>query len=94
MRRLKRTAAVMAALLTFATATVTAGTVLPPPPPPVSHTSNGSAGATAFWVVFGCSGGVILAAWVANFQQHRQLTWDEAATCGLAFWFNPQRPTE
>ncbi len=44
------------------------------------------------WAIFGCSSGIILAAMVANFQQNRQLTAQEAWTCGLLFWFNPPRP--
>ena len=43
------------------------------------------------WAIFGCSSGIIFAALVANFQQNRQLTAQEAATCGLLFWFNPRR---
>ena len=44
------------------------------------------------WAIFGCSSGIILAAMVANFQQNRQLTAQEAWTCGLLFWFNPPKP--
>jgi hypothetical protein len=43
------------------------------------------------WGIFGCSGGIILAAMVANWQQNRQLTWNEAATCGILFWVNPPK---
>ena len=43
------------------------------------------------WGIFGCSGGIIIAAMVANWQQNRQLTWHEAATCGLLFWVNPPK---
>jgi hypothetical protein len=50
------------------------------------------AGATGWvWGVFGCSGGIILAAMAANWQQNRQLTWNEAATCGILFWVNPAK---
>jgi hypothetical protein len=50
------------------------------------------AGATGWvWAIFGCSSGTILAAVVANWQQHRQLTWNEAASCGLLFWFTPPK---
>jgi hypothetical protein len=45
----------------------------------------------AFWTIFGCTGGIISAALAANFQQNRQLTWNEAATCGLAFWLTSPR---
>ena len=41
------------------------------------------------WGIFGCSSGIILAAMAANWQQNRQLTANEAATCGILFWFTP-----
>ena len=44
------------------------------------------------WGIFGCTGGIIFAAMVANWQQNRPLTMNEAMTCGLLFWFNPPRP--
>jgi len=44
------------------------------------------------WAIFGCSGGIIFTALVAHVQQNRQLTWNEAATCGLLFWFTPPKP--
>jgi hypothetical protein len=51
-----------------------------------------SAGATGWvWAIFGCSSGTILAAVVANWQQNRQLTWNEAASCGLLFWLTPPK---
>jgi hypothetical protein len=43
------------------------------------------------WGVFGCSGGIIFSAMAANWQQNRQLTASEAATCGILFWFNPPK---
>ena len=43
------------------------------------------------WGIFGCSSGIIFAAIVANWQQNRQLTAKEAATCGLLFWFTPPK---
>ena len=43
------------------------------------------------WGIFGCSSGIIFAAMVANWQQNRQLTAQEAATCGLLFWFTPPK---
>lgn len=44
------------------------------------------------WVVFGCSGGVVVSALFAHYLQHRQLTASEAGTCGIAYWFNPPKP--
>jgi hypothetical protein len=43
------------------------------------------------WAIFGCSSGIIFAALVANYQQNRQLTPAEAASCGLLFWFAPPK---
>jgi hypothetical protein len=43
------------------------------------------------WAIFGCSSGIIFAALVANYQQNRQLTAAEAASCGLLFWFAPPK---
>ena len=50
-----------------------------------------SHGATGWvWGIFGCSTGIIVAAMVANWRNKRQLTWNEAATCGLLYWFAMQ----
>jgi hypothetical protein len=43
------------------------------------------------WGIFGCSGGIILSAVVANWTQKRPLSWNEAATCGLLFWVAPPK---
>jgi ABC-type siderophore export system fused ATPase/permease subunit len=85
MRRLKFTAAVLAALFALSTATATAGA---PVLPPITHHHH-STNATAVWIIFGCAGSIVLAALAANYQQHRQLTAAEAGTCGLGFWFTP-----
>jgi hypothetical protein len=42
------------------------------------------------WAIFGCSSGIVFAAIVANWRNNRQLTWNEAATCGLLYWFSMQ----
>ena len=39
------------------------------------------------WPVFACAGGIITSALVANARDNRELTWNEAATCGVLFWF-------
>lgn len=44
----------------------------------------------AVWSVFGCAGDIIAAAWVAHIRFNRQLTANEAMTCGIGFWLNPQ----
>jgi hypothetical protein len=87
MKKSKIPAAVLAVTLAFSS--------------PVAHAGNGGgvpgltfgSGPTGWvWAIFGCSSGIILAAMVANFQQNRQLTAQEAWTCGLLFWFNPPKP--
>ena len=73
------------ALLALSTVTAGAGTTTP------VHTTSGG-NPTAVWVIFGCAGGIILAALDANWRQHRQLTAYEAATCGIAYWFTVTNP--
>jgi hypothetical protein len=80
----RRIAVTAAALLALSTMTAGAGT--PTPPPTIHH---GHINATGFWIIFGCAGSIIFTAYVAHVQQHRQLTQQEAMTCGLAYWFNP-----
>lgn len=46
----------------------------------------------AIWAIFGCTTGVVSAAVVANYLQHRQLTAYEAGTCGAAFWLSLPKP--
>ena len=75
----------MTASAMLALSTVTAGAGGPPPP---QHTSNFNP--TAFWIIFGCAGSVVIAALAKNASQHQPLTQQEAMTCGLAYWFNPQ----
>jgi hypothetical protein len=41
------------------------------------------------WTIIGCAGGVVLAALAANARDHRELTANEAASCGLLFLFSP-----
>ena len=43
------------------------------------------------WPIFLCAGGIITAAIIANARLNRELTAPEAWSCGLAFWFAPQR---
>ena len=40
------------------------------------------------WIVIGCAGGIILAAFHANYRDGRELTQPEAWTCGLLFWLS------
>ena len=46
----------------------------------------------AVWVIFGCTGSLMISALAANYVQHRQLTPYEAATCGIGYWFAPYKP--
>jgi hypothetical protein len=46
---------------------------------------GGSSSAVAPWIVIGCAGGVILAALAANYRDGRELTAQEAWSCGLLF---------
>jgi hypothetical protein len=46
---------------------------------------GGSSTAVAPWIVIGCAGGVILAALAANYRDGRELTAQEAWSCGLLF---------
>lgn len=76
----------LTAAVFFALSTVTskAGTVAPPP---VSH----SGAAVGFvWGIFGCAGSIIFTAYVAHVRHHRELTQQEAMTCGVTYWLNPR----
>jgi hypothetical protein len=57
------------------------------------HGHGGGAGAT-LGPIFGCAGGIIFAALAANYRDNRELTADEAWTCGLAFWFSDPQPRQ
>lgn len=57
-------------------------------PPVVSHGHHGSA---APWIVIGCAGGIILAAFAANARDDRELTAAEAWSCGTLFLFSRPR---
>jgi hypothetical protein len=87
MRKSKILAAVLAASLAFSSTAARAGNAVVIP-----GTTFGSGPTGWVWAIFGYSSGIILAAMIANFQQNRQLTANEAWTCGLLFWFNPPKP--
>ncbi len=84
MGKLKIAVAILAAV--FAFAPMQANAVMPTPPAAAS-----SASPVVPWLLFGCAGGIIFAAMIAN-GQGRQLTAAEAATCGLLFLANPPAP--
>jgi len=59
---------------------------------PVPGTTFGGNLGLALWPIFGCAGGIILAALAANYRDNRQLTTPEAWSCGLLFWFSQPKP--
>jgi hypothetical protein len=87
MRKSKVLAVTLAAAMVLSAATAQAGTTSAPHP---SATSSGTP--AWFWAVFGCAGGIVFTAMIANWQQKRQLTAAEAATCGILFWFTVPKP--
>lgn len=54
-------------------------------PPPVVHHSHHSG--AAWWIV-ACPGAIIAAASVKSWKRHKELTTEEAWTCGLLYWWN------
>jgi hypothetical protein len=42
---------------------------------------------TIYWIL-ACPGGIISAAMVKNWKRHKELTAQEAWTCGLLYWWN------
>lgn len=69
----------------FAMSSFTASAIITPPPPP--GTSGGVHTGTAWWIM-ACPGGVVTAAMVKNWKRHKELTRQEAWTCGLLYWWN------
>jgi hypothetical protein len=55
------------------------------------HTFGGGAG-FAPWPIFACAGGIITSALVANARDNRELTAQEAWSCGVLFWFAEPTP--
>ena len=53
--------------------------------PPVS--AGGVHASTAYWIL-ACPAGIISAAMVKNWKRHKELTQQEAWTCGLLYWWN------
>ncbi len=88
MRKSKIIAVVLATALALPPA-VSYGGLAPAAPAPSSGVKFGTGGTGWVWGIFGCAGGIIFTAMVANWTQRRQLTLPEAATCGILFWFNP-----
>lgn len=74
-------AAVAAAMLVSTVSSSFA--VYNPCPPRIFNT--GHHGSSAPWFVIGCAGGIVLAALAANARDGRELTAEEAWTCGALF---------
>lgn len=53
--------------------------------PPAKTFTGGSSNSAAPWIVIGCAGGVVLAALAANYRDNRELTAEEAWSCGALF---------
>lgn len=58
-------------------------------PPKVVAGGGGSSAAP--WLIIGCAGGVVLAALAANYRDRRELTAQEAWSCGTLFLFSRPR---
>lgn len=52
---------------------------------------GGGHGSSVPWIIIGCASGVVLAALAANYRDHRELTADEAWSCGALFLFSQPR---
>jgi hypothetical protein len=82
--------AALVAVLSFAATESYAGAN---PAPPVVHVASGSSGAVWVpWAIGGCVVDIFAAAAVAHWRDNRELTHQEAYTCGLLFWFEPPAP--
>jgi hypothetical protein len=82
MRRLIFAAAALIAVVSLSSTKLEAGKrIIPPPAGPVA----GHIGATP-WALMACPAFIVFTGAVANFKDNRQLTWWEAATCGMAYW--------
>jgi hypothetical protein len=82
-RRLIIAATALSVVLSVSPTNLNAGVkrVIPPPAAPAGHI-----GATP-WALMACPALIVFTGAVANFKDNRQLTYWEAWTCGLAYWF-------
>ena|SRR5690242_3098693 len=83
MRRFILAAGAIAALV-LSSAALNAGVakkIVPPPVAPPSHVG------AAPWILMACPALIVASGVVANFKDNRQLTYWEAVTCGLLYWF-------
>jgi hypothetical protein len=83
MGKSKIVAAILAASMAYSS-TASAAIVAPGP-------TFGTGPVGFVWAIFGCSGGIIFTAIAKSSLQNQQLTWNEAATCGVLYWFKPPK---
>jgi cell division protein FtsW (lipid II flippase) len=81
MTKLKLTSVAIISALLAASAPNSASAVVRVPVVPGTHFGAGSGP----WPIFGCAGGIILAALAANARDNRELTAEEAWSCGTLF---------
>jgi hypothetical protein len=62
------------------------------PAPVLAPVGGGSSKVVVPWVFIGCAGGIILAAFHANYRDNRELTQPEAWSCGMLHWFSYPTP--
>ena len=84
MRSSRFIAVAASVFLALSTMTTNAGMVV------VTTPKHSHFNATPFWIIFGCAGSVVIAALAKNASQHQPLTQQEAMSCGLLYWLNPQ----
>ena len=89
MRKFKLIAAVLAALVCVSSVTSPASAYYYHKKVVVTGHSSGNA--AAVWSIMGCAGGIILAAFAANYRDGRELTPPEAWSCGVLFLFSQPR---
>jgi hypothetical protein len=88
----KLIAATLAATLATASLSTSASATVVAPRVPVA---TGGGNSVVPWLVIGCAGGIIVAALAANARDNRQLTTQEAWSCGTLFWFSqPVKPVK
>ena len=88
MKRSKLIAATVAASLALGSIAPTDALALRAVPGP----TFGNGATWVPWAIFGCAGGIILAALAANARDNRELTAPEAWSCGILFWFSQPTP--
>jgi len=78
MKNSRFAAVALAAAIAFCPLESFAGT------PPPAHVMGG----TTPWWIFICPTGIVSAAMVKNWRRHKELTTQEAWTCGFLYWWN------